>query len=81
MTTLRIVLAVLGVLLALIGPWWAALACIVILSIRFDAWEVVAIGLLVDFLWLPPSTVPWFSLCALSIVWLLAPVRAEFLTR
>jgi hypothetical protein len=52
-----------------------------ILAVRFRAWEVLAVGALVDLLWLPAglTPLPLFTLAALILVWGLEPLRNEFL--
>lgn len=62
-------------------PWITFLA-LVLLALRFRAWEVPVIGLAMDFLWLPGSfmlPLPLFTLAALVIVWGLEPLRSELL--
>lgn len=69
-----------------LSPWVSLLAMIA-LSLRFRAWEVVAIGALVDFLWFTPfssdgffSTLPLFTLIGIGLVSLLEPLRSELLS-
>jgi len=52
-----------------------------LLAFRYPAWEVLFIGLLTDFLWMPGlfSQLPIFTLAALVLVWGLEPLRKEFL--
>ena len=75
------------VALALIGgiffsPWIPGV-CIVLLAIRFRAWEALFIGLLMDLIWLPAGSpaahLPLFTIGSLVLVWILEPVRSEFL--
>ncbi len=83
MKWIRITLFVLGAWGAFFFPPWFPAACIVLLSIRFRAWEAILLGLLVDMLWLGSGTgfheIPLFTLGAIAAVWLLEPVRSEFL--
>ena len=54
----------------------------VLLAVRYRAPEVLALGLIMDLLWLPDtvlSTAPLFTLGALLLVWGLEPLRNEFL--
>ena len=81
--SIRIIIAAIGFLGAVFAPPWVALSCIVLLSLRYRAWEVIVLGLTVDFMWLPggPSThlFPIFTIVALIIVWGLEPLRLQFL--
>lgn len=81
MRWIRFILAAAGFVSACIGPWWFALVCAGLLSLRFAAWEAIVIGALIDLLWLPPGALPWCTISMIVFVWLLAPVRAEFLTQ
>lgn len=59
-------------------------AVIILLSLRYRAWEAPFMGLLIDFMWLPGGSmmmhVPFATLLALFIVWALEPLRSELLT-
>jgi hypothetical protein len=61
-----------------------ALMAVVLLSLRYRAWEVLFIGLLMDLLWLPSGSflyaVPISTILAATIVWLLEPLREQLLT-
>ncbi len=83
MNKIRVALFILGAVSALfISPWLSA-ACMVALSLRYRAFEVLVIGLLIDFTWLPYDTlmysVPFFTLFGIILVWGLEPLRLEFL--
>jgi len=84
MSALRIAIAALGFLGAIFFPPWIPVICIILLSLRFRAWEAIFIGLLVDLLWRAPEAgwqiVPFFTIGAIIIVWALEPLRREFLT-
>jgi hypothetical protein len=58
-------------------------ACALILCVRYRAWEVLFIGLLMDYLWLPSgstfSMIPLATLIAIALVWLFEPLRTQFL--
>ena len=79
----RIALGALGLLGALFTVAWVPLACMALLAVRFRAWEVLGIGLLVDFLWLPTGSfffpLPLFSIAGLFLVWGPEPLRTQFL--
>lgn len=81
----RLTLGVLGILGALAAPPWVPLACIVLLALRFDAWEAIFIGLLIDLAWLPThvsaGAFPLATLMAILVVWGCAPIRRELLER
>ncbi len=79
---MRTLLATLGVLSAIFAPSWVTIICMGASAFRYPAWEVLFIGLLTDFLWLPPGflhPLPIFTISALVLVWGLEPLRKEFL--
>lgn len=83
MTAYRLVVFAVGAMAAVyLSPWVTAL-CIVALSIRYRAIEAVALGALLDLLWLPHDTFfTMFPLCtivSLIVVWGFEPLRLEFL--
>lgn len=79
----RFLIAALGFFGALFAPPWVPLLMMGILAFRYAAWEALAIGLLVDLLWLPSGSLmhslPLFTLAGLLLVWGLEPIRREFL--
>lgn len=83
MTIARISIAIIGFTGAVFFSWWVPVICIVLLAIRWRAWEAILLGLLMDMLWLSPASpwhgFPFFTIGAILIVWLLEPVRVEFL--
>ena len=80
MVWLRILIFVAGLLGGLsLSPWIPAVA-ILALSLRWRAFEALILALLMDFFWLPLGYVPFFTLGAILVVWLLEPMRREFLT-
>ena len=80
-TKIRLLIAGVGLLGAFFAPWWVPLICMLALSLRYPAWEVPLIGLVVDMLWLPGDGFhyPVFTLVGIVFVWLCAPLRAQFL--
>lgn len=84
---IRPLLATLGFLGAIVAPPSVPLLAMVLLAFRFAAWEIPAIGLFVDLMWLAPSGVdgtfslPLFTLVGVVLAWGLEPLRSEFLTR
>ena len=79
---MRILLVLAGVVSAIFFVPWITLVCMIILSARYYAWEVVLLGLFVDLLWLPSSatfSVPYFALIGLLLMWGFEPLRKEIL--
>lgn len=85
MSSMRISLTVAGILGAIFSPPWVPLVCMGILALRFRAWEVMVLGMLVDFLWLPTGTLletlPLFTIVGVVLAWGLEPLRSEFLVQ
>jgi hypothetical protein len=81
-SSIRTLLALCGGASVFFAPWWVPLVCMVLLALRYPAWEVPLIGLLVDLLWLPGGgvAVPFFTIAGIVMVWILAPLRDQFLT-
>jgi len=78
----RVAIALLGCASVLFAPPWLTFLCMVILALRYRAWEVILIGMCADFIYLPAGFVyplPLFTLVALALVWALDPLRNEFL--
>jgi hypothetical protein len=79
----RVAIAIFGIIAVFVLPWWVAVACIVLLALRYQAWEAIVIGALIDLTWLPSVSVahslPIFAILAIVIVWGLEPLRAQFL--
>ncbi len=81
-TSTRVALALAGFFGVLFAPWWVPLSCMILLSLRYAAWEVPLIGLLLDFLWLPSGehfAVPIFTLLGIIVVWAASPLRRQLL--
>ena len=84
--SIRLALGAVGVLGALFGLPWVPFLSMVLLAIRYPAWEVPFIGLFVDFLWLAPNSaegfsgsLPLFTIAGLLLIWGFEPLRREFL--
>jgi hypothetical protein len=79
----RIILGTIGFIGVLFLPPWVPVVCIVLLSLRFRAWEAILLGAFIDITWLPSvaslHSLPLFSIAALLIVWGFEPLRAQFL--
>lgn len=79
-TSLRVALVLLGALGIFFFSHFLTLGAIVALSVRFRAWEALALGLCADMVWLPfMNSVPVYTLIAIAVVWLFEPLRTEFL--
>lgn len=83
MIAVRSILTIVGALGAVFFSPWVTAVCIVALAIRYRSVEAIALGALLDFLWLPHDTLlTMFPLCtivALAIVWGFEPLRMEYL--
>ena len=81
--SVRIGLFALGVAGALFVSPWVPAACILLSSLRFRAWEAVLLGVFTDLMWLPAGSLlinpPLFTMGSIIIVWMLEPLRSEFL--
>jgi hypothetical protein len=81
-TSIRIALSAIGFIGALFMPPWVPFTVLVALSLRFRSYEAVALGLGMDLVWLPTgitSSIPWCTLTALVIVWVLEPLRVQLM--
>ena len=79
---MRTALAICGILSAIFAPPWATIIIMALLAFCYPAFEVLLMGLLVDFLWMPPGflhPLPIFTISAFALVWGLEPLRKEFL--
>jgi len=75
----RVFLIAVGICAALYGPPWLPFVPMILLAMRFRAWEVMLLGLLTDFLWAPSLHVPLYLISAIAIVWAFEPLRRELL--
>ena len=78
---MRPFLALLGVVSAIFGVPWLTILSMGFSAFRYPAYEMMLVGLLTDFLWLPvaPFHFPLFTIAGLILVWGLEPLRKEFL--
>ena len=83
---MRVLLAVIGFASALVAPPWVPAICVVLLAVRYRAWEAIVLGLLVDLTWQPLGlaggifhTLPLFTLFCIIVVWVFEPVRSQLL--
>lgn len=82
----RVALAAFGFFGTVLLPPWAPLLAMLLLSLRFDAWEAIAIGFFADLAWFAPAegggllaSLPLFTLAGLALAWGLEPLRREFI--
>lgn len=80
-TKIRSALGIVGIAGAFFLPWWVPLVCMIALALRYPAWEVLVIGLVMDMLWLPGEGLEWpvFLITGIALVWICAPLRQQFL--
>lgn len=82
---IRVLLLIAACISVLYAPWWLTIGFVLASSLRFPAWEMLFIGMWMDFLTLPPElswySLPVFTIASLAIVWGFDPIRAEFMTR
>lgn len=78
---IRSVIGLVGIAGAFFLPWWVPLVCMIGLALRYPAWEVLLIGLVMDLLWLPGQgfELPVFLIAGIALVWICAPLRQQFL--
>jgi hypothetical protein len=74
------------VVIALVGGIFVhpavALVCMAALALAYTAYEVLFLGIFMDFLWQPVSfmhPLPLFTIVAILLLWLLEPVRSQLL--
>lgn len=86
MTTARALIATIGFVGILTGPWWLPAISMILLSVRWRAPEIVLLGLLMDLAWQGSGTLttswhtwPLFTLLSITLLWSLEPIRQRFL--
>lgn len=79
MLAARIAIAALGFLSAVVLNTWIPALAIIALAVVWRAWEALLLGLAIDLLWSPFGHMPFFTIGAIFIVWVLEPIRKEFL--
>lgn len=79
--SVRVLVALAGFLGVLFAPWWVTPVCMVLLSLRYAAWEVPLMGFCMDCLWLPGGhfSVPVFTILGIVVVWFASPLRRQLL--
>jgi hypothetical protein len=80
-TLVRVLLAATAVVGVFFAPWWVPALCMLLLSLRYPAWEVPLIGLLMDLVWLPGAHValPLYMIFGIVVVWAASPLRRQLL--
>jgi hypothetical protein len=80
---IRALLFVFALIGALVAPMWVPLLFSAALAVRFRAWEIIGIGLLVDMLYLAPGTIYGIpfpaTIFAVLLLAALEPVRRQLL--
>lgn len=85
-SNIRLVLGIALFVSVLFAPPWVAAIFAFVLAARWRAWEVVAAGAVMDFLWMPVSvsflsfsTIPLSTVIAMVVVFGLEPLRRQLL--
>lgn len=85
-SNLRLALAVALFASVIFVPPWVAGIFAVVLCARWRAYEVIAAGIFLDFLWMPASVsflsleaIPFMTLIALALVIVFEPLRRQLL--
>lgn len=79
---IRVLLTAIGVIGGIFLHPAVPLICIVLLSFAYRSFEAILLGLFVDFAWQPVAymePMPYFTLGAILVVWLLEPIRMQLL--
>ena len=80
---LRITIAVIGFISVFVLPTWVPVVCIIVLALRYRAWEAILIGALIDMTWLPSlslsHSLPLYTILGVIVVWGFEPLRQQFL--
>ena len=87
MKYIHIVIALIGFVAIVTGPWWIPLIVMIVLSLRWTALEVALMGILMDFTWQGSGafaitswhTWPLFTLLGLALPIGPASLRHRFL--
>jgi hypothetical protein len=79
---MRYLLFAIGVASVFFAPLWGVALVALLLSLRWRAWEVLFLGVLVDILWFPSGFafgIPLATVLSVVLVWLFEPLRAQLL--
>jgi len=80
---IRVALGALMLVSGLFLPWYVTLVWALALCLRYRAWEVVGIAVMLDLFWMPtslPLAFPYMTLCALALLAVFEPLRKQLLT-
>lgn len=81
--SIRVVLGLIGLVGLYTGPWFLTPIAIILLALRYRAWEGLILGLCMDLLWHPAGAFfqpfPLYTFGAIIIVWVLEPLRRQLL--
>lgn len=76
----RVALGIAALWSVVLFPPWVTLVFIAALALRFEAIEVLFIGMFIDMLWLSGAyfyPIPLFTIASFVILWALEPLRRE----
>jgi hypothetical protein len=80
---MRLLLFILALISVLFLPSWLFVVCVAISAFRYRAWEMLFLGLSLDFAWLGTvsllHSLPFFTIVSLILLWGLEPLRKELL--
>lgn len=76
---LRVGIAAFGLLSGLLLSGSLTMIAIIALAFLWRAWEAPFLGLIMDFISLPVVGIPFFTIGSIILVWLMEPIRKEFL--
>jgi hypothetical protein len=80
---MRLFFTLAGLVSVFTFSWWMTMFFVVALAVPYRAWEAIVIGMLLDLVWLPSGALvhqlPLCTLASIIIVWVLEPLRSEFL--
>lgn len=80
---IRVALGALTFISGLFFPWYITLVFAVAVSVRYPAWELVGIAVILDLFWMPaslPYAFPYMTLSALALLMVFEPLRKQLLT-
>jgi hypothetical protein len=79
---LRILVVLIGLVCITLFPWWINGLCMILMVVRYRAWEVLIFASAMDVLYAAPSShifFPWCTAGALALLWVCEPLRRHFL--
>lgn len=82
----RIFLAAASFASVILAPWWVVFVCALLLCLRFQAWEVILVGIFMDLYWMPSSiyvtsfdSIPIATIISILLIFGLEPLRRQLL--